>query len=179
MTRLRASMAALIALMGTAPVAAQDYRVRLDASAQTVSFRGLETDSIPVALAVPSANGGLETPDGHAVRCGAGGYCFFFQPSAVLRAVPVTTSASLVMWGLGVEGLSLHATGRLVGDLGRDKVWPGTVPSAQLIEGYLEYQRSVLIARAGRQLVTSRLEPVGFDGGLVRVRWDKASLDFT
>ena len=48
-----------------------------------------------------------------------------------------------------------------------------------VIEGYLEYQRSVVIARAGRQLVVSRLEPVGFDGGWLRVRWDKASLDFT
>ncbi len=179
MTRLRVSIAAFMMLTGSAPVAAQDYRVRLDASAQTVSFRGLVSDSIAAALTVPSANGGLETPDGHAVRCSAGNYCFFFQPGAVLRAIPVTTSASLVMWGLGVEGLALHATGRLVGDLGRDKVWPGTVPSAQLIEGYLEYQRSVLIARAGRQLVVSRLEPVGFDGGWLRVRWDKASLDFT
>jgi len=179
MTRLRVSIAAFMMLTGSAPLAAQDYRIRLDASAQTVSFRGLVSDSIAVALAVPSANGGLETPDGHALRCGAGDYCFFFQSGPVLRAVPVTTSASLVMWGLGVEGLALHATGRLVGDLGRDKVWPGTIPSVQLIEGYLEYQRSVLIARAGRQLVVSRLEPVGFDGGWLRVRWDKASLDFT
>jgi len=172
-------IAAFIFGMATVSAAAQDYRVRLDASAQTVSFRGLFSDSIPIALVVPGSNGGLETPDGHAVRCGAGDYCFFFQPGPVLRGIPVTTSASVVMWGLGIEGLALHATGRLIGDLGRDKVWPGTVPTGQLIEGYLEYQRSVVIARAGRQLVTSRLEPVGFDGGWARVRWDKASLDFT
>ena len=175
----RASIAAFLLVAGTAPVAAQDYRVRIDASAQTVSFRGLVSDSIAIGLVVPGANGGLETPDGHAVRCGAGDYCFFFQPGPELRAIPVTTSASLVMWGLGVEGLALHATGRFIADLGRDRAWPGTVPSAQFIEGYLEYQRSMIAARAGRQLVTSRLEPVGFDGGLVRVRWDRASLDFT
>jgi hypothetical protein len=173
------SIAALIMATATVPAAAQDYRVRIDASAQTVSFRGLFSDSIPIALVVTGANGGLETPDGQAVRCGAGDYCFFFQPGPVLRGIPVTTSASVVMWGLGVEGLALHATGRLIGDLGRDKVWPGTVPSGQLIEGYLEYQRSVVVVRAGRQLVSSRLEPVGFDGGWVRARWDKASLDFT
>jgi len=172
-------IAAFIIGMATVSAAAQDYRVRLDASAQTVSFRGLFSDSIPIAQVVTGANGGLETPDGHAVRCGAGDYCFFFQPGPVLRGIPVTTSASVVMWGFGVEGLALHATGRLVGDLGRDKVWPGTVPTGQLIEGYLEFQRSVFIARAGRQLVTSRLEPVGFDGGWARIRWDRASLDFT
>ena len=179
MTLPRASIAAFLMVAGTAPVAAQDYRVRIDASAQTASFRGLVADSIAIGLVVPGANGGLETPDGHAVRCGAGDYCFFFQAGPELRALPVTTSASLVMWGLGVEGLALHATGRFIADLGRDRVWPGTVPSAQFIEGYLEYQRSTIVARAGRQLVTSRLEPVGFDGGLLRVRWDRASLDFT
>jgi len=179
MTLFRASIAAFLMAVGAAPAPAQDYRVRIDGSAQTVSFRGLAADSIAIGLVVPGTNGGLETPDGHAVRCGAGDYCFFFQPGPVLRAIPVTTSASLAMWGLGVEGLALHVTGRLVGDLGRDKVWPGTVPSVQLIEGYLEYQRSVVIARAGRQLVTSRLEPVGFDGGWLRVHWDKASFDFT
>ena len=185
MTRIRIQIAASIPIAAfimlalTAPAAAQDYRVRVDASAQTVAFRGLVSDSILAALVVTSPNGGLETPDGHAVRCGAADYCFFFLAGPALRAIPVTTSASLVMWGLGVEGLALHATGRLVGDLGRDRVWPGTVPSGQLIEGYLEYQRSVFIARAGRQLVASRLEPVGFDGGLLRLRWDKASLDFT
>ncbi len=178
MTRLPA-LAAFIVVMGTAPAAAQDYRVRIDASAQTVSFRGLVADSIAIALVVPTASGGLETPDGHAVRCGAGEYCFFLRPGAVLRGIPVTTSASIVLWGLGVEGLAFHATGRLVSDLGRDKVWPGTDPTAQLIEGYLEYQRSVFVARAGRQLVASRLESIGFDGGWARARWDKASLDFT
>lgn len=173
------TIAALTLATPTVPLAAQDYRVRLDASVQTVSFRGLFSDSIPIAQVVTGANGGLETSDGRAVRCGAGDYCFFFQPGPVLRGVPVTTSASIVMWGLGVEGLSLHATGRFVGDLGRDKVWPGTMPSGQFIEGYLEYQRSAITARGGRQLVVSRLEPVGFDGGWIRGRWDKASLDFT
>lgn len=179
MRSLPASIAASLLLVVAARAAAQNYRVRIDASAQTVSFRGLVSDSIAVGLVVTGANGGLETPDGHAVRCGAGDFCFFWLPGPVLRAVPVTTSASVVMWGMGVEGLSLHATGRFIADLGKDRVWPGTVPAAQLIEGYLEYQRSAIVARAGRQLVVSRLEPVGFDGGLLRIRWDKVSLDFT
>ncbi len=178
MTRLCALIASSILVTGTAPAAAQNYRVRLDASSQAVSFRGLVSDSIAVALVVPSASGGLETPDGHAVRCGAGAYCFFFRPGPVLRGVPVTTSASVVLWGLGIQGLTLRATGRLLTDLGREQVWPGTDPSAQLIEGFLEYQRSVAVARAGRQLVSSRLEPIGFDGGWLKVRWDKTSLEF-
>lgn len=178
MTRHCALAATFILVTVPAPAAAQNYRVRVDASSQAVSFRGLIPDSIAVALVVPSASGGLETPDGHAVRCGAGDYCFFLRPGPVLRGVPVTTSASVVMWGLGVQGLTLRATGRLLADLGSDQVWPGTRPSAQLIEGFLEFQRSPAVARAGRLLVASRLEPIGFDGGLLKARWDYASLEF-
>lgn len=158
---------------------AQSYRVRVDARAQSVSFRGLGSDSIPAALAVPSASGGLETPDGFAVRCGAGAFCHFFRPGPELRALPMTTSASVVLWGLGVPGLTVHATGRLLADFGRDEVWPGTDPSLQLLEAYVEYDRNMLRGRAGRQLIASRLEPIGFDGGWLRARWDAASLEFT
>lgn len=178
MTWLRALGAAFLLMTGTAQAAAQNYRVRVDASSQAVSFRGLVSDSIAVALVVPSASGGLQTPDGHAVRCGAGDYCFFLRPGPVLRGIPATTSASIILWGLGAQGLTLRATGRLLADLGRDQVWPGTNPSAQLIEGYLDYQRSVFVARAGRQLVMSRLEPIGFDGGWLKVHQDRPSLEF-
>src|SRR4030095_3440855 len=101
-----------------------------------------------------------QTPDGHAVRCSGNTYCFFFRPGPALRGIPVATSASLVVWGLGIEGLSAHAIGRIAADVGRDDVWPATDPFAQLLEAYLEYQRSSLRARAGRQLVASRLEPI-------------------
>ena len=164
-------------LLSTVPAPAQNYRVRLDARVQSVWFRSLVSDSILAAMVVPAANGGFETPDGRAARCSVGEYCFFFKPGPALRGMPVTTSASIAMWGLGVEGLSLRATGRLVADLGKDDVWPGMGPPAQLIEGLLEYQRSSFTARAGRQLVSSRLEAMGFDGGWLRYRWDRASLD--
>ena len=179
MTPSRALVAACALAAWSGPGAAQDFRVRLDARGQAVSFRGLVADSIPAAQAVPSSSGGFETPDGHALRCGAGEYCYFFRSGPELRGVPVTLSASVAMWGLGVEGLALRATGRLVGELGPDDVWPGTEPSAQLVEGYLDYQRSALTARAGRQLLASRLEPMGFDGGWLRYRWEKTSLEFT
>jgi len=179
MTVSRALIAAGALAAWPASGSAQDYRVRLDARAQAVSFRGVVADSIAATDAVPGANGGFETTDGHAVRCGAGAYCYFFRPGPELRGVPATLSASVAMWGLGVEGLALHATGRVVGDLGGDDVWPGTEPSVQLIEGYLDYRRSIFVARAGRQLVASRLEPMGFDGGWLRARWDKTSLELT
>jgi hypothetical protein len=93
--------------------------------------------------------------------------------------VPVTTGASIIMWGLCVDCLSFRATGRVLANLGSDEAWPGPEPAAQLIEGLHEYQRSGITARAGRQLISTRLESIGFDGGWLRYRWDKASLELT
>lgn len=162
-----------------AGIAAQGYRGRIDLRAQSISFRGLVADSIPVGAVVSGPNGELATPDGHAVRCGAGEYCFFYRPGPALRTLPVTTSASLILWGLGVQGLTIRATGRLLADLGRDDVWPGTDPAAQVLEAYAEYQRASFVARGGRQLVTSRLEPMGFDGGWLKYRHDRTKVELT
>lgn len=158
---------------------AQQYHVRVDAGIQAVAFRGLTSDSIEVNRVVVSADGGFTTPDGLAARCGAGAFCYFYRPGPELHGLPFTSSASLVLWGLGVRGLTFHTTGRVTRDLGRDDVWPATEPAVQLIDGYLEYERSSWLARAGRQLVASRLEPIGFDGGWLRRRWEKQRLDVT
>ena len=60
---------------------------------------------------------------------------------------------------------------------GPDDVWPATEPTAQLIDGYVEYRRPSLIARGGRLLLASRLEPLGFDGASVEGRWREASIE--
>jgi hypothetical protein len=179
MTLRHAWLQAAVIALGTAPAAAQGYRVQVDARAQAVSFRGLTADSIPEALTVVGPSGGFETPDGYAARCGLGAYCFFYRPGPELRAVPVTTSASFIAWGFGIPGLTVRATGRLVADVGPDDVWPGTDPAGQFLEGYVEYQRPTFMARAGRLMLASRLESYGFDGAWLKYRWEGASLEFT
>src|SRR6478736_3117968 len=111
------SIVVSILLLSASTVTAQDYRVRLDAQAQSVWFHGLVTDSVLATAAIPVGNG-FVTADGHALRCSASDYCYFMQAGPALHGVPVTTSASVMMWGFGVEGLSFHGTGRLLGDLG-------------------------------------------------------------
>ena len=178
MIRRSASVSIVMLALCASPGVAQNYRARVDAGVQAVSFRGLVNDSIPLSDATTSPSGGQQTPDGHAVRCGTE-FCYYMRPGPELRGMPVTTSASLVLWGLGLQGLAFHGTARLVADVGPDKVWPGTQPAFQLMEGYFEYQRSAWTARAGRQLVSTRLEPIGFDGGFAKYRWDKAALDLS
>lgn len=173
-----ASLATALLLGGGGREAsAQQYRVRLDGSLQGVTFRGLQRDSVLAAAVVAGPNGGAETADGYAVRCGAASYCYYFRPGERLRAAPLSTTASAIVWGLGIDGLSVHAIARAVKSLGDDKAWPGRAPSLQLLEGYVEYQRAEVTARLGRHLVSSRLEPIAFDGAWARARFERASLD--
>ncbi|HEX3233988.1 MAG TPA: hypothetical protein VHR41_07305 [Gemmatimonadales bacterium] len=166
-----------LSLAGSA-AEAQGYRLRLDSRAQRVSYRGVAEDSIPRAAVVTGPTGGLETPDGFAVRCPEGGAsCYFFRPGREVRGAPMISSADLVLWGLGVRGLSVRMNGRFGVDLGDSEVWPGTEPAVQLIEAYAEYAHPSFTVRGGRQLLTNRLGVVGFDGGHLAVRSDRRGLE--
>lgn len=167
-------------LGGAVPAGAQGYRLRIDSRYQTVSFRGVDFDSIPTSQVVTGAGGGLTTPGGIAVDCSESRpYCYFFRPGAKQRGQPVSSNADLTLWGFGVTGLTLRAAGRVVTDLASGAVWPGTEPTVVLSEAYFEYVRSALTARAGRQFVAGRLGYQGFDGGAATVRLGKAGLDLT
>ena len=153
-------------LVCAATAEAQGYRLRLDSRAQRVAFRGVTADSIPTGQVVTAPTGGLQTPDGFAVRCPpAGSHCFFFRPGPVLRGGPMVTSADLTLWGIGLRGVSVRVNGRLGFDTSEQETWPSTRPAVQVHEAYGEYDHRRFTARAGRQIVAGRLGFVGFDGG--------------
>ncbi len=157
---------------------AQGYRLRIDAQTQRAAFRGVTQDSIPASIAVPAPTGGLQTPDGIAVRCQPGSsYCFFFRPGPYRQGGPLVTSADLTLWGLGVSGLSVRVNGRAGVELGNSDFWPGTEPPLQLLEGYAEYARRRFTIRGGRQFLTNRLGIVGIDGGRWVIRSPRLGLE--
>jgi hypothetical protein len=161
-------------------LAAQGFRVRLDARAQSVGYRGIAADSIPVADTVRGPNGGPQTADGFAVSCRSGlGYCVFFRPGSERRAAPMVVTAEATVWGLGVRGLSLHAMGRLAADLGAADVWPGPTPTLQLLEGFAQYAATAVTARLGRQYIASRLGFEGWDGAQLTLRHLESGLEIT
>jgi hypothetical protein len=167
-----------LACLQPAAVGAQGYRLRLDSRFQSVAFRGLTPDSIPVASAVVGPEGGFETPDGFAVHCAPGrDYCSFFRPGPKLASAPLLSSADVTVWGLGVPGLSVRGNARWGVDLGRDDFWPGTRPEVQLVEGYAEYATELLTGRLGRQQVTGRLGWHGFDGADLTLRSPRLGLE--
>jgi hypothetical protein len=132
--------ALLCLALAAPPAAAQGFRLRLDAQAQAVAFRGVRLDSIPITDTIAGVGGGPVTPDGIATYCVPGlPYCTFFRPGAVRRGGPFTTTADFTMWGLGVSGLSVHALARVGAAIGSADAWPATSPAVQLLEGYAEY----------------------------------------
>jgi hypothetical protein len=151
-------MAPLLILAIAVPRAgfAQGYRLKVDTRAQAVAYRGVQLDSIPVADTVTGPTGGPSTPDGFAVDCVAGlPYCSFFRPGPQQDARPVTGNADLTVWGLGLPGLSIHAIARLAGSFSSADPWPGTEPSAQLLESYAQYAMRRLTLRLGRQTMAT------------------------
>ncbi len=163
--------AALVLLVALAPASlgAQGYRVRVESRLQTLSFRGAEADSIPSTDVVTGPDGSLLSPDGHAVRC-FGGTCYFWRAGDEVKAAPWVTSADFSVWGLGVDGLSVRGSAQAALDISGGAGFAGTDPPVQLLEGYLEYARGAVTARAGRQLVTGRLGFLGFDGARATLR---------
>ncbi len=178
--RRAARLVAGVIVVGALPVAgrAQGYRLRLDSRVQTVAYRGVHLDSIQTSDTVTGPTGGPVTPDGYAVTCFAGNaYCAYFRPGGTRHGGPVTSTADLSLWGFGVPGLSLRATGRLGVALGNAEAWPGTEPGFQLLEGYAEYGAEHVTAQLGRQVVATRFGFTGFDGGRLVLRTGQPGLE--
>lgn len=151
---------------------AQSWRLRLDASAQHIEFRGLTPDSIAESAAQVGATGGLVSPDGFALDCIGDGFCRFFRPGPMVSGVPASLGVDLTVWGLGIPGLSVRLNARAFTDLSGDSVFVGSSPPLRVIEGYAEYLRNGLTIQAGRLLERGRLASVGSSGlDGVRTTW--------
>jgi len=164
------TLATILVAAGPVSVIAQGYRLGVDTRFQAVSYRGVTLDSIPTADTVVAPNGAVTGPDGYAVACNPNGYCTFYRPGGIVHAAPVTTTADVTAWGLGVPGLSVRAIGRAVGDLSSGDNWAGTTSHLQLLEGYAQYAAERWTAQLGRQTVETRFGLSGFDGARLTIR---------
>jgi hypothetical protein len=181
MSGMRAVLvAALAAGTFSTPARAQSWRVRFEASAQRVAFRGVTPDSVAETDVVIGPTGGPVSPDGFAVTCLGDGFCRYYRAGAIRRGLPASASTDLTMWGLGLAGLRLRVHARTLTDLTGNRLWPGTSPSFRLVEGYAEYAREGLTAKLGRMLEQSRLGGSGaggLDGIRAIYRWSAAGVE--
>ncbi len=174
------ALALVLAVTVAGSARAQGYRARVDLRGQGAAFRGVQVDSIPAGQVVTDAQGSQFSPDGFAVRCNGGPYCYLFRPGAVQRGGPVTGTVDLAVWGVGLPGLSFRLNARADQTLGRLDAWPGTSasePTLQLLEGYAEYATRPVTVQAGRVQTFTRLGSIGFDGGRVVAREHRLGLE--
>lgn len=175
---IKAAMAVAVGMATATTLHAQGWRLRVDANAHVAAFRGVELDSVPGTDVVAGPTGGPVSPDGIIARCPATStFCYIYRPGEERRGGPTVTTADLSLWGLGVPGLRAHVRARAGFQLGNADAWPGTDPALQLLEAYAEYSATAFTARAGRQVLASRLGWQGFDGARVTGRSDRLELE--
>jgi hypothetical protein len=166
-----ALVAAQVAALACVPgaVGAQQARGHVSSTARFWQVRPLVRDTVPRDSLTSGVGGRLEF-DGRPVDCApADGPCTLLSQGDRSAAVGVTHDVSFTAWDLGVRGLSATGLLRARWDAGGDLALPRTDDHFDAILAYLELQRGLLRARAGRLRALGGLGSSGYDGVEIRV----------
>ncbi|OYV68677.1 MAG: hypothetical protein B7Z72_08050, partial [Gemmatimonadetes bacterium 21-71-4] len=156
--------------VAAAGAGAQGAVIQGSSSIQLLDMRPLVTDSVPFAATDSISVVLRSTPNGVVTTCVTGDpYCYFYRSASRANLVALMQNLDVTAWGLR-PGLSVHAQLRArtaEGDA-RD-LWPQATQTFDVLDAYVEYDRSPWNARLGRQWVTSALGVFNFDGAAVTV----------
>jgi hypothetical protein len=133
-------------------------------------MRPLVSDSVPFAATDSLSTLFRVTKSGVVTTCVTGdAYCYFLTSAPRANLTAMTQDLDVTAWGLAT-GLSVRAQlrGRTAQGDGRG-LWPQANQNFDVMAAYLEYTRSGLLARLGRQWTTSGLGVFNFDGASITV----------
>lgn len=172
MTPWRLGGATLLALAFAPAVAAQDIRITGATWVQSIDLRPLRRDSV-LASATTGTGEVRRTADGQRVSCVEGTtFCRFLGNGPRETTRPFLQDLGVAAWGLG-EGISVHAHARFRESLGgAGPSWPRLGDRFDLLDAYIEVDRSRFRARLGRQWTLGGLGAYAFDGGALALRRD-------
>lgn len=172
-----ACLTTLLLLVATNVTHAQRVRIAGTTWIQSIDLRPLRDDSVSIADA-PGDGIYRTTSSGDVVRCVDGAsFCHFFSSGARATTTPLMQDLSLAAWGVG-EGVSFHAQGRFRASLGgNERLWPRMSDRFDLIDAYLELDRSRMRARLGRLWSMNSLGAYNFDGASLVLRKWGASIE--
>lgn len=162
---MRAGAALALLSLVLAPHAArgQGYTAEVAVRASHIELRGLERDSLPDDQ-VPGEGLARALEDGTIVTCTPGDFCRWYPSGPVQGVALVTQDVRISAWP-GIQGLAAHVHAR--GRYGSDGFWPRSDQEAELVYGYVSYERGDVRARAGRQFRVNGLGYYNFDGASV------------
>jgi hypothetical protein len=167
MRRRSAAASVCLSLFCLTPAAttAQGVRITGTTTAQYVELRPWVDDSIPVDST--SGTDVLRTSTrGVVVHCDSGqAYCRYRRSAtSAVSALPLIQDLQLSGWGLG-QGIQVYAHGRARAAVGEARdVWPRAGDPFDLLAAYVEIDRDLFRARAGRQYATTGFGFYNFDG---------------
>ncbi len=156
--------------LGSSALHAQGYVIQGSSWAQFLDMRPLVTDSVPYASTDSVTSVLRRTPSGVVTTCVPGdAYCYFYRSAPRASLTAMMQDLDVTAWGLR-PGLSVHAElrGRSAQGDAAD-LWPQANQHFDVVSAYLEYDRAPVLARLGRQWITSGLGVFNFDGASVTV----------
>lgn len=163
MTRASALLTIVLglSLAGSIPPAgAQGIRGEVRLIGSWLDYPVVVRDSLPESE-VPGDGTTRRLPDGTVVACVPGGFCYWYRSGEKQSSHRMLQDLRLTGWP-GWRGISsrLHVRGRL----GSDEFWPASRQDVQVLNLYVDFDRSRWRLRGGRQEKTGGLGFDYFDG---------------
>jgi hypothetical protein len=167
--RAIALLAAAIALYTPRGISAQGIRITGFSSLEYYELMPIAEDSVPASQTIGS--GTIRDSPAGTVSCPAvTGPCYYYKSLSREHTLPVVQDIEASGWGLGT-GVSAYVHLRARGSLGGvGDLYPREDDHFDALAAYLEVDRGAVVARAGRQWLTSQLGLNNFDGASVDVR---------
>jgi hypothetical protein len=156
---------------------AQDIRITGASWVQAIDLRPLRRDSV-LASTTTGTDSTRRAPTGELVFCAEGSaWCTFLAGGPREQTRPFLQDLSVAGWGFG-EGVSFHAHARFRDALGSSPAsWPRVEDRFDLLDAYVELDRSRFRARLGRQWQLGGLGAYNYDGGSLMLRHDRVDGD--
>jgi hypothetical protein len=167
---MRCLLAAAAVMLWAVDAGAQGVRITGASWWQGIDLRPFRRDSVMRSQTTEVA-GIRRSTDGTLVSCLEGSlHCTFLAAAPRVFAQPVLHDLSVAGWGIG-EGVSFHAHGRVRTPLGEgDASWPRMNDRFDLLDAYVEVDRSRGRVRVGRQWTLGGLGAYSYDGGSLLMR---------
>ncbi|HUF67998.1 MAG TPA: hypothetical protein VMM79_05040 [Longimicrobiales bacterium] len=170
MTRSCGLALAMLCLGAALPafVTAQGVRGTASTTSRLIEFRPLQADTIDASRLEIDADGRVRL-DGRPIACRPATPCIVYRPTERQVASTLSQDVRLTAWGFGVTGLSATAFLRARAHAG-DAVWPRADDAFDAMIAYVEWDRSPVRFRVGRQYAMGGLGFSSFDGASVLYR---------
>lgn len=155
---------------GSPQLSGQSVRGTATSTLRYIGLEPLALDTFAFSEAVQQSDGSYQVL-GEDVICVGEIRCTAYRLNGRSHAVAATQDVRFTAWGLGAEGLSASTYLRGRRQIDGAYPWPRADDSFDALLAYVQWNRSGLRLRVGRQETLSRLGFASFDGASFLAAW--------